>query len=477
MPDVPVGASAWAEGWTRVLSFQQQLVGGLFEPGGVATAVKVVLLLLPVLLFSVAAWTSALTLVTVPFRGDRRTVLVAMLAGWWDAARAVWNYQIAMLRFVVVGALGLLVTARLAASLAMELLRQLLITPLRISTTLGRSYFGGGLPWLAAALLSSWALMESAVFTHLLYPSVSKLLEDGVGVQAPLGTGPLLFAALTVAIHGSFAALHGFRRAVSARRPLGLLRSGMMTGLIACFEIFCVYGILAALAEPVLSRRFALHPGPWTGLLLVAFVWAAVRGTGWALFGRHGAEAWSALLARRRIEAPREVEAPSTTARDWASAGRVARDELAWLRRHARAELITLTVPVTGLAAAALNFALVPVLGRPWFRLPLDSLGDVQDGQAILAELERTVTASFEEPRRELDVEPEAVAEADSPAEADTRPNAEIQVTDATEPMASDEESAAADEAARAEVLTGPEQPGTGWPFPREVRHARPEAG
>ena len=471
LPAVPVGASAWAEGWARVLGFQQQLVAGLFEPGGAVAAIKIVLLLLPVLLFSVAAWMSALTLVTVPFRGDRRTVLVAMLAGWWDAARAVWNYQVAMLRFVVVGALGLLVTARLAASLAMELLRQLLITPLRISTTLGRSYFGGGLPWMAAALLSIWALMEAAVFTHLLYPSVSKLLEDGVGVRAPLGTGPLLFAALAVAIHGSFTALLGFRRALSARRPLGLLRSGLLAGLIACFEIFCVYGILAALAEPVLNRRFALHPGPWTGLLLVAFVWAAVRGSGWALFGRHGAEAWSALLARRTIETPQSVEAPSTTARDWASAGRVARDELAWLRRHARAELITLTVPVTGLAAAALNFALVPVLGRPWFRLPLESLGDVQDGQAILADLERTVDRSVEEPT----------------ADADTQPNLEIQVAAATEPVSSEparsepgtteEPSSDAEDVARAEVLAGSEQPGTGWPFPREVRHARPEAG
>ncbi len=63
---------------------------------------KRVLVLLPMLLLIAAMWCTMLSLYTLPFRSARGRFLTAMLAGWWDAGRAIWFFWAGMVRLGVV---------------------------------------------------------------------------------------------------------------------------------------------------------------------------------------------------------------------------------------------------------------------------------------------------------------------------------------------------------------------------------------
>src|SRR2546422_728951 len=165
----------------------------LSSSSGWAAAGKLILLLLPVLLFVAAIWCTQLSLCTFLSRPARVKFAGMMVLSWWDAARAVWFYWIGLFQLVVVAIGWCLTLARLALRLAMEALRQLLIAPFTFTGRLSRSYFQPGVPWIAFFMLVFWSLLEATIFTYTLFPTVSEVLADLVGMEAPRLAGPVLY--------------------------------------------------------------------------------------------------------------------------------------------------------------------------------------------------------------------------------------------------------------------------------------------
>src|SRR2546427_513027 len=179
----------------------------LSSSSGWAAAGKLIFLLLPVLLFVAAVWCTQVSLYTILFRPARVKFAGMMVLSWWDAARAVWFYWIGLFRLVVVAIGWCLTLARLALRLAMEALRQLLIAPFTFTGKLSRSYFQPGVPWIAFFMLVFWSLLEATIFTYTLFPTVSEVLADLVGMEAPRLAGPVLYLFLLLLILGSFACI------------------------------------------------------------------------------------------------------------------------------------------------------------------------------------------------------------------------------------------------------------------------------
>src|SRR3989441_5205057 len=163
----------------------------LSSSSGWAAAGKLIFLLLPVLLFVAAIWCTQLSLYTVLFRPARVKFAGMMVLSWWDAARAVWFYWIGLFRLVVVAIGWCLTLARLALRLAMEALRQLLIAPFTFTGKLSKSYFQPGVPWIAFFMLVFWSLLEATIFTYTLFPTVSEVLADLVGMRSEEHTSEL----------------------------------------------------------------------------------------------------------------------------------------------------------------------------------------------------------------------------------------------------------------------------------------------
>src|SRR2546428_688440 len=176
---------------TWIAGMQKWLLNFFLSSSSDWTALgKIVFLLLPVLLFVAAIWCTHLSLYTVLFRSARVKFAGMVVLSWWDAARAVWFYWIGLFRLVVVAIGWVLTLARLTMRLVMEALRQLLIAPFTFTGRLSKSYFRPGVPWIAFVMLLFWCLLEATIFTYTLFPTVSEVLADLVGMEAPRLAGP-----------------------------------------------------------------------------------------------------------------------------------------------------------------------------------------------------------------------------------------------------------------------------------------------
>ena len=171
---VPLSWIPGMQGWLLDFLFHSS--------SGWAAAGKFLFLLVPLLLFVSAIWCTTLSLYTIPFRSQRVNFAATMLIAWWDGARAVWLYWVGLLRFVLVALGWVLTLARLCVKLAVEIIRQLVIASFAMTGRLSKSYFRPGVPWIALVLLIGWCMLEATIFTYVMFPTISEMLADLVGV-------------------------------------------------------------------------------------------------------------------------------------------------------------------------------------------------------------------------------------------------------------------------------------------------------
>jgi hypothetical protein len=99
----------------------------------------------------------------------------------------------------------------------------------------------------------------------------------------------------------------------------------------------------------------------------------------WFLFGRYGTPALLAVLSRQtltRDQQAAEIPMPPTSDA-WKAPILALKAETAWFKQEAREVFELLSLPVLQVVAAALNFAVVVITGRPAFTLPFNSLEQV----------------------------------------------------------------------------------------------------
>jgi len=374
---------------TWIAGMQKWLLNFFLSSSSDWTAVgKVVFLLLPVLLFVAAVWCTQLSLYTVLFRSARVKFAGMVVLSWWDAARAVWFYWIGLFRLVVVAIGWVLSLARLALRLLMEALRQLLIAPFTFTGRLSKSYFRPGVPWIAFMMLLFWCLLEATIFTYTLFPTVSEVLADLVGMEAPRFAGPVLYLFLLLLILGSFACIQALLDTFKRREFKMIVQMVLVELFVMFFEVMFLYRELVDAITPWIAQqtgeRFRLGIG--FTLSVATFGWIGIRGMTWFLFGQYGTPPLLAFISRQPLplaEGPVPQPAGQEPVSCWRELIQDFKRETDWLHAKCQEILEYLALPFLHVLAAALNFVMILVASKPVISLPLNSLKDIMETREI----------------------------------------------------------------------------------------------
>ncbi len=372
-----------------VLAAQQKMLEFfLFSPDGWTATGKVVFLLFPAVVILAGLWCTQLSLYTIPFRSGRIRFAQMMLLGWWDAARAIWHFWVGLFRFALVAVGWVLALARLAVRFIMESLRQIVIAPFSMTGRLSRSYFQPGVPWIAFMMLLFWCLIEATIFTYTLYPTVSEVLADLVGMDAPRFTGPILYMFLLMLILGSFACLQAFLDTVKRGEYRFVIQMLLVELFVMLFEVMFLYRELVDAITPWIAQQTSeeFRLGIVFTLSLAAFGWIGIRGMTWFLFGQFGTPPLLAFISRRPLaqydEPTPGAPVPEETGW-WRGPISDFKMEIEWLHTKGAEVLEYLTLPVLQVLAASLNFALILLTSNPVMSLPFKSLKDVMETRDV----------------------------------------------------------------------------------------------
>ncbi len=368
---------------------QQALLAFFLDPAAPWTmAARYIFLLIPALLALAAVWCTQLALYTLPFRTSRGRLVSMFLLAWWDVARMVWLYWIGLVRLAAVLVGWVLSLAHLVVRLLAGFVRHVAGAPLAMTSMMTRNYLQPGVPWIAFAMLVFWCLLEAAIFSYTLYPTVSEVLADLVGTdEVPRLTSPILFVLLVMLVLGSFACVQALVDAMRRREFKFIAQILLVEVFVMFFEVMFLYRELMDSITPWIAQETGVRMGLASTLLLSAFGWGGVRGMTWFLFGRYGTPPLLAFIARQPIEtAPAgAVMSPAFAAVWWRLPIDDFRAEIGWLHERGEQLLEYLALPVLHLVGAALNFATILTSGRPVFSLPFRSLKEVTDTREGLA--------------------------------------------------------------------------------------------
>ncbi len=355
-----------------------------------AAAGKYLFLLFPLLLLVGAVWSTQLSLYTIPFRSKRINFITTLLLAWWDGARAVWLFWVGLFRLVVVVLGWIFSVARLAVKFVVVALKYILAAPFAMTGRMTRSFFRPGVPWIAFLILVFWCMLESGIFTFVLFPTISEVLMDIVGTDevSPLTT-PLLYVFLLILIMGSFAALQALADAIRTKKVKLIIQMVIIELIVMGFEVMFLYRELVDAITPWIVQQTGMRVGIFFTLSVASFGWIAIRGMTWFLFGQYGTPPLLALISRRPVgqaeEGQREVAPDITeTSRWWQQPIQEFKNEIDWLHRKFNELLEFLTLPILQVLAAIINFIMILLTARPIFNLPFKELKDVMDTKEIL---------------------------------------------------------------------------------------------
>lgn len=369
-----------ASGFTWILDWQGVLRDFfLASPtAGVALA-KWLFLALPAALLVAAAWCTMASLYTLPFRSGRGGFLTSLLMSWWDAGRVIWFYWAGLIRFVVVFLGWVWGLLKLAGSLLLRLIKFLFTRPFALLDWATRQYFQPGVPWLAFLFILFWSALEATIFTFTLKPTIMELMADITGHEmSGLGVSLVLWPFLFVIISGSFAAIQVLSEAIKSKNTSQIIGMIIAEAAVMFFEVVFLYRELIDAITPWIANQTGMQLGFFSTLALASFGWAGVRAMTWFLFGRFGTPTFLSILARNSMPGAQGATVGSGIEPEfWRGPIAALKAEAEWFKKEAREVFELMTLPVLQVLAAAVNFAVVVILGHPTFSLPFRSLDQV----------------------------------------------------------------------------------------------------
>jgi hypothetical protein len=378
-----------ASGFTWIIDWQRIVLGFAVTGDSVGMGVlKAVLLLLPAALLVAAMWCTMASLYTLPFRSGRGGFLTALLLSWWDAGRMMWFYWAGLLRFVVVLLGWIWGLLKLAGSLFVGLVKFLFTRPLALLDWATRQYFQPGVPWIAFVIILFWSALEATIFTFTLRPTLTEVLADLTGSQlSGLGVTLILWPFLFILISGSFAAIQALAEAVRARKTSQIVSMVLVEAFVMFFEVMFLYRELIDAITPWIAQQTGFQLGFFSTLALASFGWVGVRAMTWFLFGRFGTPALLGILGRQSMAGTQGTvtQTPALQPDFWKAPIAALKAETEWFRKEAREAFELISLPVLQVLAAALNFAVVVILGKPVFVLPFRNLEQVLANTPLLS--------------------------------------------------------------------------------------------
>lgn len=353
---------------------------------------KCIFLFFPALLAIAAVWCTQLSLYTLPFRSARAQFIPTLMLTWWDALHAVWLFWVGMFRFAGV-ALGWAVAfGAFVAKLVLEVIRQVAMMPFTMTGRMTQTYFSPGVPWVAFVMLVFWCVLEAAIFSYTLTPTVTELLADLVGGESlPRLAGPILYFFLLLLVMGSFACVQRLMEAVRGREWKDIVQMVAVELFVMFFEVMFLYRELIDTLTPWIAQQTDMKMGLTATLALSSFGWIGIRGMTWLLFGQYGTPQMLAFISRKPlVEDDGHHARPANVTPQppwWRQPVAELKEEIDWLHAKSEEVLDYLVLPVLQVAAAALNFGMVLVASRQVFQLPFQDRSEVTRTWQILQSL------------------------------------------------------------------------------------------
>ncbi len=370
-----------ASGFAWILDWQKVVLGFAITGDSVGIiALKGALILLPAALLVSAIWCTMASLYTLPFRSGRGGFLTALLMSWWDAGRMIWFYWAGLIRLGVVVVGWMWSLSKLAGSLFVRLVKFLFTRPLALLDWATRQYFQPGVPWIAFLFILLWSALEATIFTFTLRPTVTEVLADLTGSElSGVAVSLILWPFLFILISGSFAAIQALTEAIEAKNTSQIVSMALVEAFVMFFEVMFLYRELIDAITPWIAQQTGFQLGLFSTLALASFGWVGVRAMTWFLFGRFGTPALLGILARENIAGKQTGGAVAAPIEPdfWRGPVDALKREAEWFKKEAREVFELLSLPVLQLLAAAVNFAVVVILGRPTFTLPFRNLEQV----------------------------------------------------------------------------------------------------
>jgi len=368
-------------GFTWILDWQGVLRDFfLSSPTASVALAKWLFLALPAALLVAAAWCTMASLYTLPFRSGRGGFLTSLLMSWWDAGRVIWFYWAGLIRFVVVFLGWVWGLLKLAGSLLLRLIKFVFTRPFALLDWATRQYFQPGVPWLAFLFILFWSALEATIFTFTLKPTIMELMADITGHEmSSLGVSLVLWPFLFVIISGSFAAIQVLSEAVKSKNTPQIIGMIIAEAAVMFFEVVFLYRELIDAITPWIANQTGMQLGFFSTLALASFGWAGVRAMTWFLFGRFGTPTFLSILARNSMPGGQGGATIGTGIEPefWRGPIAALKAEAEWFKKEAREVFELMTLPVLQVLAAAVNFAVVVIVGHPTFSLPFRSLDQV----------------------------------------------------------------------------------------------------
>lgn len=373
-----------------ILPMQRAILDFFLDSSSAWEAVgKYLFLFFPLLLWLGVIWCNQISLYTILFRSKRINFIQTLLLAWWDAVRAVWLFWVGLFQLAVVLVGWIFSIARLIVKFIVEVIRQLFTAPFKMTSRVSRSFFRPGVPWVAFLILVFWCMLEAAIFTYVLFPTISEVLMDLIGTErlSPLTT-PLLYIFLLIIIMGSFAALQTLADAIRTRKAKIIIQMVVVELIVMGFEVMFLYRELVDAITPWITQQTGVRMGITFTLTLASLGWIAIRGMTWFLFGQFGTVPLLAFISRRPIQTAEGLAEPtpevSEATRWWQKPLQDFKNEVDWLHKKFTELLEFLILPVLQVLAVILNFCMILLTARPIFNLPFKSLKDVMDTRELL---------------------------------------------------------------------------------------------
>jgi hypothetical protein len=253
--------------------------------------------------------------------------------------------------------------------------------PLALLDWATKQYFQPGVPWIAFIFILLWSALEATIFSFTLRPTVTEVLADLTGSElSSWGVSLILWPFLFILISGSFAAIQSLNDAITAKKTGQIVSMALVEGFVMFFEVMFLYRELIAAITPWIAQQTGVQLGLGATMTIASFGWIGIRAMTWFLFGRYGTPALLGILGRQDIAgAGAGGGRPVATleADFWQGPIKALKAETEWFKKEAREAFELMSLPVLQVLAAAVNFAVVVILGRPTFTLPFRNLDQV----------------------------------------------------------------------------------------------------
>lgn len=101
---------------------------------------KIIVLLLPVLLFLTGLWITSLSVYTILFRSKRINYLGTLTLAWWDILTSIWSFWLGIIRLIFLSFGWLWELIRITLIAAVISLWELIILPFRGLSEMAKRY-------------------------------------------------------------------------------------------------------------------------------------------------------------------------------------------------------------------------------------------------------------------------------------------------------------------------------------------------